>query len=244
MPPDGPGEVTERARHPTLRRAVSRLRDARYAVGIARLAWTAPRWLIRRQFLVTVKDLSDPLPSISLLPDVAWRRLAKVEVPRLLASSPTLSPAEIQRRLQEGQECWVGWMGEAAAHWRWETREEAYLPYLHRVIRPLEGDLWVADVYTHPPRRRRGLYTTATVMAMHRAREQGHRRLIGLIAAWNRPALRVAEVRLRREVVGTVGYLALGPWRPPIVSGSVRLDDQGRVFVPPRAGAARAHRPA
>jgi GNAT superfamily N-acetyltransferase len=205
--------------------------------GIAGLAWTAPRWLIRREFLVTVKDLSGPLPRIPPSPDVAWRRLTNAELPGLLASSPTLSPAEVGRRQGEGQECWVGWVGETAAHWRWETDGEAYLPYLRRFVRPLKGDLWVADVYTHPSHRRRGLYTAATVMAMHRARAQGRTRLIGLIAGWNRPALRVAELRLQRAVVGSVGYWALGAWRPAIVTGSIRLDDGGRVFVPPRAGA-------
>jgi GNAT superfamily N-acetyltransferase len=190
--------------------------------------------LIRREFLVTVKDLRGTLPPISPLPDVTWRRLADAEVPCLLASSPTLSQAEVRRRLREGQECWVGWAGETVAHWRWETHGEAYLPYLRRFVRPLDGDLWVADVYTHPSQRRRGLYTTATVMAMHRARERGHRRLVGLIAAWNSPARHVAEVTLQRAVVGTAGYWALGRWRRAIVTGSVQLDDGGRLFVPRR----------
>lgn len=224
--------MTERARHASLRRTAARLRDAGHAIGIARMPWTVPRWLIRREFLVTVKDLTGPLPPISPLPDVDWRRLTDAELPSLLASSPTLSSAEIERRLHEGQECWVGWRGETAAHWRWETDGRAYLPYLHRSVRPLDGDLWVADVYTHPSHRRRGLYTTATVMAMHRARTRGHRRLIGLIAGWNWLALRVAETRLQREIVGSVGYWALGRWRPPIVTGRVRLDAEEHVFVP------------
>jgi hypothetical protein len=243
-PPPGSVEVRERASHATLRRAVSRLRDAADAIGLARLAWTAPRWLIRREFLVTMKDLTGPLPPISPRPDVSWRRLTDAELPGLLRSSPTLSRAEVMRRLQEGQECWVGWIGETAAHSRWETENETYLPYLRRFVRPLDGDLWVADVYTHPSYRRRGLYTTATVMAMHRARALGHTRLIGLIAGWNRPALHVAKTRLQRAVVGTVGYWALGRWRSPILTGCVRLDARGRVFVPPRQGVPAALRPA
>ena len=228
--------MKDRSSHATLRRAVSRFRDAGNAIGFARLAWTAPRWLIRREYLVTVKELTGPLPAISPLPDVTWQRLTDTDLPRLLASSPTLCRTELSRRRQQGQECWVGWIGDTAAHWRWETQREAYLPYLRRSVRPLDGDLWVVDVYTHPRYRRRGLYTAATVMAMHRARARGHTRLIGLIAGWNRPALRVAETRLQRPVVGTVGYWTVGPWRPPIVTGSVRLDEGGRVFVP-RAGA-------
>jgi len=108
---------------------------------------------------------------------------------------------------------------------------EAYFPYLHSGVRPLDGDRWIVEVYTHPSRRRRGLYAAATVAAMHRARERGHRRLIGLIAAWNASARRVAE-ELQRSVIGTVGYWTIGRWRQPLVRGRVRLDDQGRVFVP------------
>jgi hypothetical protein len=226
---------TPRVAPPVLRRLVSRVRDARATVGIAGLARVAPRWLIQREFLVTVKDLTGPLPPITPRPDVSWRRLIEVEIPQLVASSPTLSVTEVRRRLGEGQECWVGWTGGAPAHWRWETREEAYLPYLHRAVRPLPGDLWVVEVYTHRLRRRQGLYTAATVLAMHRARQQGHSRLIGLIAGWNAPARRVAEVKLERSVVGTVGYWALGPWRLSFVRGNVRLDERGRAFIPHRS---------
>jgi hypothetical protein len=90
----------------------------------------------------------------------------------------------------------------------------------------------------------RTFYSMATVIAMHRARARGHRRLIGLIACWNRPALRVAEARLRRAVVGSVGYWALGRWRSPIVTGSVRLDDRGLVFVLPLQNSPPTLRPA
>jgi hypothetical protein len=222
----------ERGSPRRLRRLTNRLLDVGRTIGFVRLAWAVPRWLVRREFLVTVKDLSDPLPPLPRDTDVVWRRLAAAEIPRLLAESPTLTEAEVSRRLREGQECWVAWAGDLPAHWRWETSVEAYFPYIHRGMRPLTGDRWIVDVYTHPSWRRRGLYAAATVAAMHRAREAGHRRLIGLIAAWNTPARRVAERELQRSVIGTVGYWTIGPWRPPLVRGRVRLDDQGRVVVP------------
>ena len=216
-----------------LRRLAHQILDARRTIGVMKLARAAPRWLIRREFLVTVKDLTGPLPPIAPSPGVAWRRLTAAEIPQLVAKSPTLTAAEVWRRLREGQECWVGWMDGIPAHWRWETCTETHLPYLRRAVRPLDGDLWIVDVYTHPARRRRGLYTAATVTAMHRARERGHRRLIGLIAAWNLPVRRIVEEELQRSVVGTVGYWAVGRERPPLVTGHVRLDESGRVFVPP-----------
>jgi hypothetical protein len=216
-----------------LRRLAHQVLDARRAIGVMKLARTAPRWLMRREFLVTVKDLTGPLPPIPPSPGVAWRRLAAAEIPQLVARSPTLTAVEVSRRLREGQECWVGWMDGVPAHWRWETCTETHLPYLRRAVRPLEGDLWIVDVYTHPARRGRGLYTAATVTAMHRARERGHRRLVGLIAAWNLPVRRIAEEKLQRSVVGTVGYWTVRRGHPPLVTGRVQVDGSGRVFVRP-----------
>src|SRR5262245_30916388 len=117
-----------------LQRLTHRVLDVGRTIGVGRLAWTAPRWLVRREFLVTVKDLSGPLPLPVRGADVVWRRLAVSETPRLLAKSPTLNEGEVWRRLHEGQECWVGWAGDLPAHWRWETSGETYFPYLHRVV--------------------------------------------------------------------------------------------------------------
>ena len=202
-----------------------------------KLARAAPRWLMRREFLVTVKDLTGPLPPVAPSPGVAWRLLTAAEIPQLVTSSPTLTTAEVWRRLRDGQECWVGWMDDIPAHWRWETCAKTHVPYLRHAVHPLDGDLWIVDVYTHPAQRRRGIYTAATVTTMHRARERGHRRLIGLIAAWNLPVRRIAEEELRRSVVGTVGYWTVGRGRPPLVTGRVRLDESGHLFVPVDEGA-------
>jgi hypothetical protein len=220
------------ARDRAVRRLAHRALDARRTIGLIRLARVAPRWLMRREFLVTVKDLTGPLPSIVPSPGVSWRCLAAAEIPRLVTSSPTLTAAEVWQRVREGQECWVAWMGDIPAHWRWETCAETHLPYLRRTVRPLDGDLWTVDAYTHPTQRRRGLYTAATVTAMHRARERGRRRLIGLLATWNSPVRHIAEKKLQRSVVGTVGYWTVSGWRAPFVTGRVQLDDRGCVFVP------------
>lgn len=222
-----------------LRRTAHRLRDAQRAIGTLRLAWTGPVWLARREYLVTVKDLRGPLPPLPPTAGLAWRPLERGQATSLVASSPTLSALEIRRRLGEGQECWVAWVGGTAVHWRWETRGEAYLPYLRRPIRPLPGDVWVVEVYTHPALRGRGLYARGTVMAMHRARDEGAVRLIGLIAGWNRPARRVAEEKLGRTVVGSAGFWALGWRRYHFVTGDAGLDAEGRIVVRPAAGPGR-----
>ena len=50
-----------------------------------KLARAAPRWLMRREFLVTVKDLTGPLPPVAPSPGVAWRLLTAAEIPQLVA---------------------------------------------------------------------------------------------------------------------------------------------------------------
>jgi hypothetical protein len=227
--------------HATLRGAVARFRDAWSALGPVGLASAVPVWLMRRQYLAAVKDLRDPLPPIPVIRGLTWRPLARAEIPRLIAGNPTLSAAEVGRRLSEGQECWVGWLGATAVHWRWETRREAYLPYLHRHALPLCGDLWTVEVYTHPSQRGRGLYAAGTVMAMQRGREEGDLRVIGLIAGWNRPARRVAEEKLQRRIVGSVGYWGVGRWHYPFVTGDVVVDGEGRVLIPRRQEPQAAH---
>ena len=77
--------------------------------------------------------------------------------------------------------------------------------------RPLHG----GDGDGHAPGPRAG------TPAAHRP----HRRV-------ERPGRRVAEEELQRSVVGTVGYWTVGRSRPPLVTGRVRLDERGRVFVP------------
>jgi hypothetical protein len=182
-----------------------------------------------------VRDLRAPLPPAPASGGLVWRRLARADIKRLVASSPTLTASEVARRLREEQECWVGWLDATAVHWRWETRREAYLPYLHRHVRPLAGDRWVVEVYTHRALRGQGFYEVGSVVAMHRARDLGDVRLIGLIADWNRPARRVAEEKLGRVVVGSAGYWGLGQARRHFVTGDVLVDGEDRlVIAPPR----------
>jgi hypothetical protein len=52
--------------------------------------------------------------------------------------------------------------------------------------------------------------------------------------------LRVAETKLQRAVIGSVGYWGLGWRQSPIVTGSVRLDADGYVLVP-RYGTSSSH---
>jgi GNAT superfamily N-acetyltransferase len=210
-----------------------RLREAGRALPARDLATALAAWLVRRVYLVTSRDLRDPLPSPPSVRGVAWTTLREADIVRLVASKPTLTDAEVRARLAEGQRCAVGWLDGRPVHWRWETDGEAYLPYLGRRLRPGAGERWVTDVYTHPGHRGRGLYTVSTLRAMRQAREEDRTRLLGMVSAWNRPAIHVMTAKTGRAVIGAVGYWQLGPWRRYFARGDVAFDASRALIVRP-----------
>jgi GNAT superfamily N-acetyltransferase len=219
---------------PVPRTLLFRLGEARRALPPRNLVTTLAAWLVRRVYLVTSRDLHDPFPPAPSLPDVTWTTLREVDVPLLVASKPTLTDAEVRGRLAEGQRCAVGWLDGRPVHWRWEADGDVYLPYLGRRLRPGAGERWVTDVYTHPAYRGRGLYTASTMRALRQARDQGLTRLLGMVSAWNRPAIHVMTTKAGRAVIGTVGYWQLGPWRRYFAGGEAGFDASGAIGVRPR----------
>jgi hypothetical protein len=57
-------------------------------------------------------------------------------------------------------------------------------------------------------------------------------RSIGIVAVWNAPSLRTND-HTGRVRAGTVGYVAVGRWQRPVVTGLVRIDPDGSVTLPP-----------
>jgi GNAT superfamily N-acetyltransferase len=209
-------------------------------------AWfpiVAASWLVRREYLVTVRAV-DGRGSVPRLAGVRWSRIE--DPAQLLVGRGDLWPAraEVRRRLDEGQECWAAWFGGELAHWRWEAVQPAFLPYLGRSLRPQDGDLCIVDVYTAPRFRGRGLHTAGTLLALERARARHLTRLVGLVAWWNAPARHVMEVKTARAVVGSVGYWTVGVRRRYFARGCVRLERDGVIIPTARPeGSPRATRP-
>jgi hypothetical protein len=196
-----------------------------------RLAWVGPLWVVRQRYLVLVRDLTGPLPAAPARPDVRWTRLAEPDVPRLHATDPGLGLVEIRRRLAEGQECHLWWLGDSIVHYRWEATRSAYLPYLGLTLRLLPGDVCSTWSFTHPAFRRRGLLAATSPAQLHRIRAGGARRSIAIVAWWHTASLRVTRDGAGRTIVGAVGCWQLGPWRRHVAEGAVRFDGPGVFHV-------------
>ena len=208
-----------------------RLLDAKRTLGLRRMLWVAPQWLLRQEYLVFVKDLRSPLPEVPARESLRWTGFTEAQIDRALAINPALSEAEIRRRLKEGQECLLCWIGESLAHYRWDAPASPYLPYLDKTLRYLQGDIHATDNFTHPAFRGRGIYTVSSIMALHRARDLGLSRSIGIVAWWNAPSLRVNLQKIGRSVAGTMGFWNAGLWRYYFTSGDVCLDESNGMWI-------------
>ena len=228
-----------------MRRFIHRLLDAYRTLGLRRMLWVAPQWLLRQEYLVLVRDLLLPLPEIPHPEAMVWTPLTEAEIPQVLAINPLVSEGEMRRRLKEGQECLLCWIGGSLAHYRWDTTSPAYIPYLGRTFRVLEGkDTYDSGSFTHPTFRGRGLYSVSTIMALHRARDRGLTRSVGMVAWWNTPSLRVHLGKAGCTVAGTIGCWNIGLWRCYFATGDVDLDRNASIYVRPPQGkehGARSH---
>jgi hypothetical protein len=199
-------------------------------VGTMRMIAAVPAWCLRKRFFVLVKDLQTPLAKAPVKSDMDWTLLTVAMLPRVLAVNPSLTEQEIRRRWGEDQTCHLCWVDGEVAHYRWETQRPAYLPYLGKTLRLCDGDILITEAFTHARFRNRGIHTTSSLLALDQAKELGSRRVIGLAACWNSPAL-CAMQKAGRKVVGTVGYWRVLRRRFYFASKSVQIDDRGNVLV-------------
>jgi hypothetical protein len=203
-------------------------------LGFWRALWLSPRWQVRKEYLVLVKDLArgETLAQPGRSPaSVQWRVLSESDIGALRSANPKLAEAEARRRWREGQECLAGLVGDRLAHYRWDADRRTYLSYLKRFFDPLAGDTLVTESWTHPAFRGQGLHSLATLQALFRARDRGFSRSITMIAWWNVAAMRVGREKAGRDVAGTVGYWHLGVTTRHFATGTVRFGPAGEVYV-------------
>lgn len=177
-------------------------------------------------------DLRLPLPDVPVHESIYWRPLKEAEIPQVQAINPATSDAEVRRRLGEGQECLLYWIEESLVHYRWFTKQPAYLPHLGKTICPLKGDFLSLTAFTHPAFRGRGIASFSFIRALHHARDQGLTRSIGIVPWWNVPSIRAHWEKTGRTFAGTVGYWNVGLRKIHFTTGDVSLDESGNVFVP------------
>ncbi len=205
---------------------VAHFLDACRMFGVAQAIHLTSRWAIRREFLVFQRDLRAALPEIPAVDSSRWAHLAATDIPRVQTLNPALGEAEIRRRLREGQDCLLCWLGDSLVHCTWYTTKPAYLSYLGKTFQPLQGDMFVVETFTHPAFRRRGIHTRSINQGAREARDSGLSRRLSMVPWWNAPSLRALD-KNGCTLVGRVGYCNAGVRRLYFASGDVDLNATG-----------------
>ena len=216
----------------TINQYIHRLLELYRMLGFKKMLWVIPLGLVRSEYLMGAIDLRLPLPEIPVHESMRWTSLTREEAPKVQAINPSMSEAEVRRRLGEGQECLLYWIEGSLVHYRWFTKQPAYFPYLGKTVCPQEGDLLSSGSFTHPAFRRRGIASYSFISMLHRARDQGSMRNVGIMDWWNAISFHVHWENTPFTLVGTIGYWNVGLRKIHFTTGDVSLDESGNVFAP------------
>lgn len=202
-------------------------------------------WLVRRRYVVIALTLPPARPAApatrpigaaarstaSAARNLTLEVVGEADVDAVAAFRPTLyTSAGLRERLRQGHVGLVGRIDGRIVHSRWLFVGTVWLPYLRRRLVLAPDDVYLDEAYTHPAWRQRGVMTAVgDAMPAHLA-ARGVRRVLAMVAAWNRAPQRTAAA-FGYRIVGTVGYwLVPGP-RRLLVAGRVRELGGGVVIV-------------
>jgi GNAT superfamily N-acetyltransferase len=213
-----------------LRPRLTQARDIVRDLGLRPGLGTALRWFQARRFHV----LASPLDAAFDVPDLPGARcevLRERDLSAFVRGCRAVSARDVRRRWRAQEECLVCWIGAAVAAYRWDTTGAPYLPYLSLRLRAEPTDGIVLECRTMPDRRRTGAGSLLVEARLGRARELGLRRLVGLVAEWNRASLAWAAA-VGWHQLGVVGYRWTARGRRYFVEGALRLDGDEVVILP------------
>jgi len=132
----------------------------------------------RRAGTIWALNLDEPVPAITPLVAVSFRRLDLDLVPALVSTMGRDASAEILQRLETGRHCYTAWVGDQLASYGWVSFDAEYIGELNLRIRLLPGEVYIWDCATIPEFRRNHLYSG---LLSHVIREL---RTAGFCRAW------------------------------------------------------------
>jgi hypothetical protein len=200
-------------------------------VGGRRFILEVLPWLLRRRYVfyaARADELAAPFePKLSVRID----RINESDLTPIAATRPGIySVAQLGGRLRQGHLGLVGRLGSEIVHIRWVFRGFILLPYLGHRLALEEGEGLVDEMYTVPAWRRMGVEAAVARQMPEIVQAHHFRRLIGVIAGWNRVPQRMAQLHGYRAV-GSGGYWGLPGIRRFFCDGEVRLNVNGDLTV-------------
>jgi hypothetical protein len=208
--PSAPDSVGPGARRWTVRTALSR------AAGVARREGVRSLWfkalgetVYRRLLLVQAStgDLPEAAPGES---SFSFSFLSPDEIDE--QGIGPVSQEEAVRRLRQGDRCFCAFREGRPIALRWIAVGAASIEYLNCRLLLAPGVAYVYDAYTAPEARGGGVFGVTWYALARGLGAEGIHTTLGSALPENRPARR-ALGKLPYRIVGTFGYVKLGPWR-------------------------------
>ncbi len=168
---------------------------------------------IYRRLILREQPLSQSVPDLAPRVPVCVSLLATSEIDDYMAFRPGQSPAEIWRRLDEGQQCFAVWHDRRIIHAAWGVTERAAIAYLSTELPLGPDEVYVHDAFTSPAFRGLGASPARLREMVRYYRDRGYRSLLGAVSPENQPSLKLSEKIGGYRHIGLIGYIGLGPWR-------------------------------
>jgi SAM-dependent methyltransferase/GNAT superfamily N-acetyltransferase len=191
-----------------LRRAAEVLRED----GFKSLFFKVLGEAVYRRVVLFERPLDEPMIEVTSRLPVTIELLRESQVHEYCGFRPEAVPAEIQRRLAEGQQCFVVRHEGRLVHASWAAFQRARIDYLAREIRLAPDEVYDYESYTLPEFRGQNLSPARLAWMIRTFRAAGYRRLLLVVVPENKPAFRAGQ-KTGFHPIGWMGYVRIGPWR-------------------------------
>jgi SAM-dependent methyltransferase/RimJ/RimL family protein N-acetyltransferase len=200
--------------------------------GLRSLWFKALGETIYRRAVVLERSLDEPAPQADARLPVVFGRLQETEADEYAAFRPETDPAEVRRRLQAGEMCFVARHDGRLVHACWVATERAWIDCLDREIALAPGEAYIYESFTAPDFRGQNVAAARSAYMQQALREAGYRRTVAVVVPENKVAFRPIEKAGYRRV-GALRTVRVGPWRRDFGRLSGELPDLPNPPAPP-----------
>jgi len=165
-----------------------------------------------RRVLLVEKLLDAPIPPVVARLPVDVDVMRESEVDEYLAFRPDVDAADVRRRLEAGDLCFVARHQGRIVHAAWSVSGRARIDFLGREFRLAPDEVYTDESHTLPSFRGLDIAAARSAHTRRYYQEAGYRRSLAIVFPESRPACR-AVAKLGYRPLGTMGYWKLGPWR-------------------------------
>lgn len=158
------------------------------------------------------RSLDQPIQQLTARVPVVIELMSLADVDEYVAFRPRADRAEVHRRLEAGQWCFVARHEGRMVHSCWAAAGPVWIEYLGRQMELGSDEAYVYDGFTLPDYRNENIAGQRYGHMLRFLRDAGFRRTFVAAMPENRVAYRPIEKAGYRSL-GVIGYVKLGPWR-------------------------------